>query len=144
MHWLHVDKQADVATFSPSSGPIEASSVVAKRNWSITFETGKATFTPSAQATLDELYNQLLVGGALAVQIEGHTDSVGNPEANLILSQRRADAVKAYLQAKSSKLFPDDRVTTIGFGDRRPIADNSTKAGQAANRRVTIVLGSQN
>lgn len=137
------EEEAEVVTFNEEATRIEASNVVAKRNWSIQFETGKATFTPQAEATLSELYNQLLVGGALAVQIEGHTDNVGNPDANLLLSRRRADAVRAYLQQRAPRLFATGRVNTIAYGDSQPVAGNSTEAGRAQNRRVTIVLGVQ-
>ena len=136
--------EADTATFEDTGAPIEAASIVAKRNWSVTFQTGSATFSPQALSTLEELYNQLLVGGGLAVQIEGHTDDVGPDTSNQLLSERRALAVKQYLETKASRLFPDGRVVAIGYGESRPIAPNSTPSGQALNRRVTVILGTQN
>lgn len=137
------EEDADVATFQTDAGPIAPEATVAKRDWSIQFATGSATFSPQATVTLQELYNQLLIGGALAVQIEGHTDNVGNPDANLVLSQRRADAVRSYLQVKSPKLFSEGRVNTLSYGQSKPKADNSSETGRAQNRRVTVVMGTQ-
>ena len=137
-------EEAELTEFVETGSPIEAASVVAKRDWTITFRTGSADFTPQASATLEQLYNQLLIGGALAVQIEGHTDDVGPDGPNLILSQLRANAVKGYLEARAARLFPAGRVQAIGFGESRPLIENVTEAGRAANRRVTIVLGTQN
>lgn len=100
---------------------------------SIEFETGKATFTPRAAKVLNDLLDQAAVT-ALSVQINGHTDSVGNSQANLELSKARADAVKQFLMTNAPKTFPADRVATRGFGDTQPIGTN------AQNRRVEIIL----
>lgn len=100
---------------------------------SIEFETGKATFTPKAARTLNDLLDQAAVT-ALSVQINGHTDSVGNPQANLELSKARAEAVKQFLMTNAPKTFPAERVATRGFGDTQPIGTN------AQNRRVEIIL----
>lgn len=124
-------------------GPIAREDVVASRNWNIQFETGQATFTPAATATLTELYNQLVVGGALTVEIQGHTDNVGDPAANQLLSQRRAAAVKAWLELKAPRLFPANRVSVTAHGDTAPIAPNTTPEGRSKNRRVTVVLGAK-
>ena len=69
----------------------------------------------------------------LNVTIEGHTDSVGSDAYNKKLSQRRADAVKAYMVKKG---IDANRLTAVGYGEEKPIADNATKAGKAQNRRV--------
>ena len=137
-------EDAQLTEFVETGSPIEAAAIVAKRDWTITFNTGQATFTPQASATLNELYNQLLVGGGLAVQIEGHTDDVGNDTSNLLLSERRAIAVKQFLERRASRLFPAGRVQALGFGETKPVQENNTEFGRAANRRVTIVLGTQN
>jgi outer membrane protein OmpA-like peptidoglycan-associated protein len=100
---------------------------------SIEFETGKATFTPKAAKTLNDLLDQAAVT-ALSVQINGHTDSVGDPQANLALSKARAEAVKQFLMTNAPKTFPAERVATRGFGDTQPIGTN------AQNRRVEIIL----
>lgn len=115
---------------------------VSKRSWSIEFETGSANFTPSALKTLDELYNQLNIASGLQVEIFGHTDNTGNADANVTLSDARANAVKNWLQQKSPSNYPDSRFVQVkGKGQNEPIADNNTSAGRAKNRRVEIVMG---
>jgi OmpA-OmpF porin, OOP family len=74
----------------------------------------------------------------LKVGVYGHTDNVGNDGSNQKLSEERANAVKSYLLSKG---LPAQRIESKGFGSANPIADNSTAAGKAQNRRVQIVLG---
>ena len=111
----------------------------AKKSVSIEFETGKTTFTPQAVNTLNEIINQLAISGN-EIQINGHTDNVGNPTSNLVLSKGRADAVKSWLVANAPSNFPSERIRTRGFGDTSPIADNNTPQGKAKNRRVDIII----
>lgn len=136
-------QNAELQDFTGADTSVQAENVVAKRNWAIQFDTGKATFSPQAESALESLYQQLVVGGALQVQVSGHTDSVGSPSANLDLSQRRARAVADYLQEKAGKLFPEGRIVTKGLGDSQPIAPNDSEAGRAKNRRVEVVLGAK-
>lgn len=132
---------ADLPTFA--SGAIEKSDVVATRNWTIEFESGKATFTPDAMVTLGQLYQVLLAGQGMGADIVGHTDNTGNPANNVTLSELRAGAVANYLQAKAPVLFPAGRLHTSGKGQDAPIASNATVEGRAKNRRVEIVLGTK-
>lgn len=132
----------EVQTFEAKAS-IPTASTVAKKNWNITFETGKSAVDANGQAQLDELYNQLAVGAALQVEVDGHTDNVGNADANKKLSEDRAFAVKSYLESKSSTVFPENRISVRAFGDTAPIAPNTTPDGRAKNRRVTIVLGTK-
>lgn len=111
----------------------------ASKSYAIEFDSGKATFTPKAVAALNDLLDQAAVT-ALNVTIAGHTDNIGGSESNLTLSKARAEAVKRFLMTNAPKNFPDDRVTTRGFGDTQPLADNSTAAGKAKNRRVEVTL----
>jgi outer membrane protein OmpA-like peptidoglycan-associated protein len=111
----------------------------AGKSYSIEFDSGKASFRPSATKTLNLLLDELSVSG-LAVQINGHTDSDGNSAANLTLSKQRADAVKQFLVANAGSSFPSERVVTRGFGDTQPVADNGSVAGKAKNRRVEVIL----
>jgi len=67
----------------------------------------------------------------------GHTDNTGKVETNKALSQKRADAVKAYLVSKN---IAESRLTATGMGQDEPIADNKTAAGRAKNRRVELKL----
>lgn len=118
------------------------SQTVAKRAWSIEFETGSANFTPQALNVLEDLYNQLNIASGLKVEIFGHTDNTGTPSGNDQLSQARADAVKQWLQNRSTTNYPESRFAQVkGKGQNEPIADNSTASGRAKNRRVEVVMG---
>jgi len=103
----------------------------------INFETGSDVITAASFVNLDILAGILLEYPEASALIEGHTDNVGDPAANLELSQKRADAVMAYLINKGVK---PSRLKAIGYGDSKPIADNKTKAGKAKNRRVDFTL----
>lgn len=86
---------------------------------------------------LDNVAQTLAQYDQTIIEIAGHTDSVGSDSYNQQLSERRANAVAAYL---GSKGVTQQRMITIGAGKTRPIADNSTEAGRAQNRRVEITL----
>lgn len=118
------------------------SQTVAKRAWSIEFQTGSANFTPQALDVLEDLYNQLNIASGLQIEIFGHTDNTGNADANMSLSEARANAVKVWLQSKSANNYPNSRFAQVkGKGQNEPIADNNTSYGKAKNRRVEIVMG---
>lgn len=103
----------------------------------ILFDTGKATIKPESKAALAPISEVLTSDKSLRLEIQGHTDNVGTSAANLKLSQDRAAAVKAYLVSTFG--VAADRLTTSGFGDARPVADNKTDAGRTQNRRVELV-----
>lgn len=103
----------------------------------ILFDTGKATIKPESKAALAPIGELLKNDAALKLEIQGHTDNVGAAAANLKLSQDRAAAVKAY--AVSTFSIAQDRLTTAGFGDTKPVGDNKTEAGRTQNRRVELV-----
>jgi OOP family OmpA-OmpF porin len=103
----------------------------------ILFDTGKATLKPESAAALAPVGELLKSDAALALEIQGHTDNVGQPAANLKLSQDRAAAVKAYLVRTFG--IPAARLTASGLGDTKPVAPNSAETGRAQNRRVELV-----
>jgi outer membrane protein OmpA-like peptidoglycan-associated protein len=103
----------------------------------INFDTGKATVKDDSYPLLDEVGKLLNDDKNLKLSIEGHTDNVGDKASNQKLSEARAAAVKDYL-VKNAKVDAV-RLTTKGFGDTKPIADNSTNEGKAQNRRVELV-----
>jgi len=72
-----------------------------------------------------------------AIEVAGHTDSTGTVELNMALSQRRADSVAGYLMGQDVQSV---RISTIGFGPHRPVADNNTAQGRTLNRRVELTL----
>lgn len=104
----------------------------------VVFATKSAELTPEAAHTLDELGKALTSDDLkeYCFVVEGHTDSVGSDDYNLRLSQRRAESVVRYLQ-EHFKIDPD-RLQAVGYGKRKPIADNATEAGRQKNRRVQI------
>ena len=101
----------------------------------IFFETNKDILKVASLAQLDELVGILKRYEAAKLLIEGHADSQGTDEYNLTLSQKRTEAVKNYLMGKG---IMESRLTAIGYGESRPIADNNTAAGRAKNRRVEL------
>lgn len=104
----------------------------------IKFKTGKAEVDPSCDKTMVAIAVIMTDYPGFHVQVDGHTDNVGNPEANRKLSQDRAEAVVKYLVEK--KRVDAKRLSAKGFGDSQPIADNKTKKGQAKNRRVDFTV----
>ena len=100
-----------------------------------TFETGKATLQPDAFKVVDELVEFLKRKDDEKIEVGGHTDNVGKPEANMILSTNRANTVRAYLLTKG---IAPERVTAKGYGMTVPIAENTTAEGRALNRRTEV------
>lgn len=103
----------------------------------IQFDFNKATIRKSSFDLLDRAVEVLKKYPDLRIEISGHTDSVGTRDANLSLSQRRADAVKDYLVEHGVE---ESRLQTRGAGPDEPVADNKTDAGRAENRRIEFKL----
>lgn len=101
----------------------------------INFETGKSNLKPTSFKQLDKLVLLMERKPEMTIQIIGHTDNVGNNEANLQLSKDRAASVKKYIIAKG---IAAKRIETDGKGAYEPIADNNTEKGKAQNRRTEI------
>ena len=101
----------------------------------INFESGKSIIKSESQDIIEELYKMLNSNPTLKIIIEGHTDNVGNSASNKTLSEQRAASVKNSLVNKGISV---DRIKTVGYGQDKPIADNSTDDGKAKNRRVEI------
>ncbi|MFZ1798426.1 MAG: OmpA family protein [Chitinophagaceae bacterium] len=102
----------------------------------INFDIDKSTIKPESMGTLNMIVNVLKENPDLKFEIDGHTDNTGTPDHNLALSQQRADAVKTQLINMGINA---SRLGTKGFGDAKPIGDNSTQEGKANNRRVEFV-----
>ena len=114
----------------------EARGMVITLSGSVMFRSSDSALLPGAQKRLDDVADALVTNGQEVV-IEGHTDSRGSPSKNLLLSQRRADAVRSYLVSRG---FPAEKITARGIGSDRPIGENTSSEGRANNRRVEIVI----
>jgi outer membrane protein OmpA-like peptidoglycan-associated protein len=104
----------------------------------ISFDTGRADIKPNLRPILDQFASGLANQPNTEVRIIGHTDNVGSDATNDPLSIQRAQSTRQYLAARG---VDPNRVMVAGRGEREPVADNSTDAGRARNRRVEIYLG---
>lgn len=104
------------------------------------FDTGKATIKAISHDVLDQVAEVLKTYADMTVMVEGHTDSVGSDSLNLRLSQSRADSVREYLTGRGVEA---ERLTSIGFGEEKPIATNGTRDGREQNRRVEFTITSK-
>jgi outer membrane protein OmpA-like peptidoglycan-associated protein len=108
----------------------------------IHFETGKSKIAKDSFTLLDEIAAVLVENPDIKqVEIAGHTDNVGNEDTNMKLSQARAEAVMMHLVKKGG--VDPERLVAKGYGPTRPVQDNTTEEGRAANRRVEFVILSQ-
>lgn len=111
--------------------------VMANGQWSINFATASTEIQGSTK-DLETIYNLLIQAEQTKLQIIGHTDNVGNPQSNMVLSRGRANSVADYLKSRG---ISSERFQVIdGRGDSDPIASNKTAGGKAKNRRVQVVL----
>ena len=104
--------------------------------YGIHFETAKATILPDSETVLAEVAKMLQQNRDVKVSIEGHTDNVGSAAANQTLSEKRAQAVVAWL---TSHGIEGSRLQAKGWGASKPVDDNATEDGRAKNRRVELV-----
>jgi outer membrane protein OmpA-like peptidoglycan-associated protein len=105
---------------------------------SLEFENGKSDILPNMHSDLAKLGNFLIDHPDEKLKISGHTDSSGNEQLNLQLSQARADAIKAYLEREFK--IPTERITAIGYGSAKPIVQEVTDEHKQLNRRVEFEL----
>jgi outer membrane protein OmpA-like peptidoglycan-associated protein len=103
----------------------------------ILFDTGKSEVKPESTPTLKQIAAAFKEHPELKAEIQGHTDNLGKADANLRLSQARAEAVKAVLTSEYG--VNAEQVTAKGYGDTKPSGDNKTPEGRANNRRVELV-----
>jgi OOP family OmpA-OmpF porin len=128
------------AADSQSAGQVQVENGTIKIPGNIVFETGKATLQPGAgsEAVLEQLKAYLdKTPKVTKLRIEGHTDNVGQADANMELSGQRALTVKRWLVEHG---IAKDRLIATGFGMTKPIADNSTEEGRAQNRRTEFKI----
>jgi OmpA-OmpF porin, OOP family len=123
----------ELAKFLAGSDPVPRTFVFDHLN----FESGTTVITKESEATLTDLLAILKAYPAVDSRLEGHTDTVGQPEANKKLSEDRAAAIESYL-VKSG--IDTKRITTAGYGQEKPMASNDTEEGRAKNRRLELVV----
>jgi cytochrome c oxidase subunit 2 len=105
----------------------------------VEFQTGSAALTDLSRYELDNLVAALTKYATLKIEVAGHTDNVGDPAANVSLSQQRAETVTRYLINKG---IDAGRLTARGYGDTRPKESNDTEEGRAQNRRTEFAIRS--
>jgi len=106
-------------------------------NEDVKFGLNQDKIADSAQATLDDLASRVKsFDKAVYIEIQGHTDSTGSKEYNKMLGQRRAEAVRTYLNEQED--IPLHLISAVSYGEDKPVADNGNRQGRAENRRVVI------
>lgn len=106
----------------------------------VLFDTGKYSLKQNTQVSLAKVATILQLYPGLKVQVEGYTDSVGSPTSNQTLSENRAKAVQDFMVNNG---VPQGNITAKGYGATNFVADNSTAAGKAQNRRVELIVSGQ-
>jgi OOP family OmpA-OmpF porin len=125
---------ADVCPNTPKGTRVDAVGCGCEVTLGLRFELNSAELTDEDITQLDELVGYMKKIPGLAGMIEGHTDSSGSEAYNQALSERRALSVVDYLRAAGVEAD----LTAVGYGETRPVADNSTAEGRATNRRVVV------
>jgi OOP family OmpA-OmpF porin len=120
------------AVVEPTPEPVVVEKIVLR---GVNFDFDKSAIRPDAAIILDEAASILSGKPGVRVRVEGHTDSTGPESYNQGLSERRAASVLKYLVGHGIEA---GRLTSIGFGELRPIASNDTREGRALNRRVEL------
>lgn len=115
--------------------PIEVGATVRLSN--VFFDYNKSELKPESYAELERLVEFLEKNPAIAIEVNGHTDAVGNEAFNKTLSEKRAAAVASYLQTKG---ISPSRLRSQGYGKTKPVASNDTEEGRQLNRRVEFVI----
>jgi outer membrane protein OmpA-like peptidoglycan-associated protein/tetratricopeptide (TPR) repeat protein len=129
------DSLKDKDNFEISLTPIASGEAFIFEN--IFFDFDKDELQPESLSSLVRLYDFLMVNKNVKILISGHTDNVGSNTYNQNLSQRRAESVKHYLLSKGIK---EDRMLSVGMGDKEPIRPNDNPENRALNRRITITI----
>ncbi|MEW6322709.1 MAG: OmpA family protein [Acidobacteriota bacterium] len=129
---VEVAPMVQVITADAMFAAIDRSGMVAVN---VLFDTGSAAIQPASMPLIDQIAAMLTAHPDLRLAVEGHTDNVGDEAANQALSEARAAAVAAAVVARG---IAADRLTSAGFGESRPVADNATEDGRQQNRRVEL------
>jgi len=134
------DNQTNSVTASATITVRESNSIDLSKVYLVNFAYDSTEITPSSEARVDAIIDKLKHSPNVITEIYTYTDNIGSEAFNLLLSQRRAEALKDRLMQNG---IPGDTIVTIGVGEGQPIADNSTAAGQAINRRGVFAFRSR-
>lgn len=144
LHETHVEDSLQISESAcPAEAPVAMSrddliSQLTPLSGDALFDTGSSELKTSAATTLDQLISSIKsTPGVVQIAIEGHTDSTGTDALNIPLSKARAQRVRDYFVLNGLETIP---MSIDGLGATRPVADNNTDAGKAANRRVDITI----
>src|ERR1043165_7164762 len=135
----HMDKQAEELKRDLKGAKVErvGEGILITFDSGLLFETDKSDLESTTKANLDQLAQTLKKYNDTNVLVEGHTDNTGDDNYNMKLSDKRAASVEDYLVSQG---VAKGRVTTKGYGESQPIADNDTASGRQANRRVEVAI----
>lgn len=100
------------------------------------FGTGSATIQSDSYPRLDRVVEYMTHRPSVRIRVAGHTDNVGDPRRNQVLSEQRAQAVRDYLVSHG---IDGGRIEAVGYGDQRPLTSNATEEGRAQNRRIEAI-----
>ena len=126
----------------PAPAPAPAPEVITLNDQgSVMFAYDSAELTPAAQQQLRTLTGKLNDPSVASIKVIGHTDSRGSDAYNQALSERRANAVRDVLVNQHG--IDSSRVSSVGYGESRPVADNDSESGRAINRRVEAEVEAQ-
>ena len=124
----------------PPPPPVVAPKVIDRLTLHVNFATNKATMLKADDADVEKAVEFLKKYPTAKFTLEGHTDSTGSDAYNQTLSEKRAEAVKERLVKRG---IDPARISTAGFGEKKPVADNKTVKGRAENRRVEVLILSE-
>ncbi len=135
----HMDKQAEELRNDLEGATVErvGEGILITFNSGLQFDVNSYNLTSTTKGNLNDLANVVNKYDDTDILIEGHTDSTGSDEHNQTLSENRAESVKRHLISKGVLAT---RLTSIGYGESQPIADNETDAGRQENRRVEVAI----
>jgi len=127
------------ASFSASEGKalLDGKNVIL-RLYGLNFPSGKAVIEPQFFSLLSKVKSSFAEFPGCLITIEGHTDSIGSDSINQRLSEERAEAVRQYIIANSNISW--DRIRSVGYGEKNPVASNETADGQTKNRRIDVII----
>jgi outer membrane protein OmpA-like peptidoglycan-associated protein len=106
----------------------------------VLFDSGRHTLKPGAREKLARVAGILLTYPDLRLEVDGHTDSVGDDDYNQTLSERRAESVRTYLVQQG---IPPGAIVSLGYGESQPVASNNLAAGRLQNRRVELIVAGE-